>query len=358
MLALSKEPFVRGARSGLDERPQRFRFGFIASSDNHTARAGTGYKEIERRHFTDTRMAEVGTLVARDESRASGGAPLGGLPARNPTPAVAFLENERGGSFYVTGGLVAVHAERLAIAIFDLGGARAQARPTERAVRASSSGSISSTPNGPSAGRRPMGSEVERAGTPRFRVRAAGSFEQRPGCPDVVGGGARTPRASRSSAAASATTRVSDRGGGSSAIEVVRILPQQLLAKRRPGGASRAARSRIPGGCFPATERVPGLHGRVRRSEFADARARRGLLRARDRAGVSGRRCEPTRSCYSATERGGCLRDRSRASRAGRRRLPRERRAASLVVSDLRRLRSARFLSRAPPSPASRPTPG
>ena len=39
---------------------QQFRFGFIGSSDNHTARPGTGYKEVARRQFTDARMGEVG----------------------------------------------------------------------------------------------------------------------------------------------------------------------------------------------------------------------------------------------------------------------------------------------------------
>ena len=34
--------------------PQRFRFGFMSSSDNHFARAGTGYKEIHRRGMTES----------------------------------------------------------------------------------------------------------------------------------------------------------------------------------------------------------------------------------------------------------------------------------------------------------------
>ena len=33
--------------------PQRFRFGVIGSSDNHSARAGTGYKEVRRLAMTD-----------------------------------------------------------------------------------------------------------------------------------------------------------------------------------------------------------------------------------------------------------------------------------------------------------------
>ena len=40
------------------EGPKRFRFGFIASSDNHSARPGTGYKEYARTDMTEQRGAK------------------------------------------------------------------------------------------------------------------------------------------------------------------------------------------------------------------------------------------------------------------------------------------------------------
>src|SRR5690606_21911815 len=51
ILALSREAPEAG--EGAD--PLRFRFGFIASSDNHSARPGTGYKEYGRIPDTEAR---------------------------------------------------------------------------------------------------------------------------------------------------------------------------------------------------------------------------------------------------------------------------------------------------------------
>jgi hypothetical protein len=175
MLAMGRPAQAPGARS--------FRFGFIASSDNHTARAGTGYKELARRQFTDARMGEIGrsdlvTPHLRESQPRSER-----FAAEAMIPSVAFLESERSGSFFFTGGLAAVHARsRERGAIWDA---------LERRETSGTSGPRILLwfdlldPNAP-GGAWPMGSEVEIAGTPTFRVRAAGSFEQQPGCPEAT----------------------------------------------------------------------------------------------------------------------------------------------------------------------------
>jgi len=159
--------------------------GFIASSDNHTARPGTGYKEFGRLQMTEARGAP-------DESwRASmfgdRGQPdpesvsytIDGLMQR---PPFELMWMERQASFFITGGLVAVHAEeRTREAIWD-------AMQTRNVYGTSGDRillwfDLKNGPDGPL----PMGSELDLEGTPKFEVRAAGSFAQKPGCPpDVV----------------------------------------------------------------------------------------------------------------------------------------------------------------------------
>jgi hypothetical protein len=160
--------------------PQRFRFGFIASSDNHTARPGTGYKEYGRRMMTES-------AGPRDETWARRVFPPPGDPAPESIPFdPSSLENaflatdlERQASFFMTGGLVAAHAagrDRDSI----------WAALKQREVYATSGERILlwfDLLNGPD-GVLPMGSETRLASSPRFRVRAAGSFKQLPGCPE------------------------------------------------------------------------------------------------------------------------------------------------------------------------------
>ncbi len=162
------------------ESGQRFRFGFIGSSDTHQARSGNGYKEYARLAMTEAPGAR---------GRAS--AFMGGQSEPTPESVRVVLDElplsarrymERGASFLVTGGLVAVHAERR-----DRESIWRALR--EREVYGTSGGRILlwfdllNAPEGVAA----MGSEVVgMRGAPRFRVSAAGAFEQKPGCPEHV----------------------------------------------------------------------------------------------------------------------------------------------------------------------------
>ncbi len=162
-------------------RPLRFRFGLIGSSDNHTARAGSGYKQVHRKGMTDAR----GFASERGErwlSRfVSGEAEDPGRAVRSPAAPSGFrglLDVERIASFLYPGGLVAVHsAGRDRRSIWEA--------LMRREVYATSGPRILlwfDLVNGPE-GRAPMGSAVVQRALPRFEVRALGSFVQRPGCP-------------------------------------------------------------------------------------------------------------------------------------------------------------------------------
>jgi hypothetical protein len=213
-------------RTDASGRPRRFRYGFIASSDNHTARPGGGYKQVHRRGMADIsgfRSERVEWLLrpwvqGRQQD-----------PRRpQPVPRAArglrdLFDSERVSSFMYTGGLVAVHARgRSRRAIWDA--------LVRREVYGTSGPRIllwfdlRNGPDGPA----PMGSAVAMREVPRFEARAVGAFRQRPGC----------PASSTRSLSAERLDRLcwgecynpSDVRHPIAAIEVVRIRPQ-----REPG---------------------------------------------------------------------------------------------------------------------------
>ncbi|HEX5066399.1 MAG TPA: DUF3604 domain-containing protein [Myxococcota bacterium] len=176
----SSVQYILALGRGDAANPMRFRFGLIGSSDNHSGRPGTGYKEVARTEFTEERF---GRFV---------GTPLGGGHEKPLDESVAFDKNtiapvfqlwetERAASFFLNGGMAAVHSEgRSREAIWE-----ALAR---REVYGTSGPHILLwfdllNPPGSRGERLPMGSEVAMDGTPIFQVRAVGSFEQQPGCP-------------------------------------------------------------------------------------------------------------------------------------------------------------------------------
>ena len=160
--------------------PFRFNFGFIAASDNHSARPGTGYKEVARTEFTEQRFGNfTGTPIAFsfDEPEAlSEAVPYEYDPAE--TPPLGAFEVERGASFFLNGGLAAVHSTgRDRDSIWE--------GMEQKEVYGTSGPRILlwfDLLNPPDRRPVPMGSQVDLSESPIFQARAVGSFEQLPGC--------------------------------------------------------------------------------------------------------------------------------------------------------------------------------
>ena len=159
----------------------RFRFGFIASSDNHKARPGTGYKEINRQEMTDATGPSdpSGYLLGFRE----GDGLYAKSTAKNWTSETlpsGPTEAERLSSFFLTGGLVATHSNgKNRDAVWNA---------IKRKEVYATSGprillwfNLVNAPNGEEVS---MGSDITMSDNPRFVVKAAGSFIQKPGCPE------------------------------------------------------------------------------------------------------------------------------------------------------------------------------
>ena len=203
--------------------PFRFNFGFIAASDNHSARPGTGYKEVARTEFTEQRFGEmlntpIGFQFDPPEY-SSEAVPFEFTPGR--TAPLGAFEVERGASFFLNGGLAAVHAEgRDRDAVWNA--------MDRKEVYGTSGPRILlwfDLLNGPGRGPTAMGSQVELVENPIFQVKAVGSLEQNPGCgSDATSalGPDRLARLCQGECYNPSTERRTI-----SRIEIVRILPQR-----------------------------------------------------------------------------------------------------------------------------------
>jgi hypothetical protein len=166
------------------EAARQFNFGFMASSDNHRARPGTGYKEVHRQITTDAAgppdrewFEEINITEALPATEEA-------VPydqATSKFQAWQTMDFERQASFFMTGGLVAVHsASRSRDDIWNA--------LDRREVYGTSGDRILlwfdmiNDPNNPVV----MGESTTANSTPRFRVRAVGAREQLPGCPEFT----------------------------------------------------------------------------------------------------------------------------------------------------------------------------
>ena len=166
---------------------KRFRLGFMASSDNHNAQPGTGYKEFARHDMTEvsgtaTPGAPFDAATARGPESSE---PIASPPrVASPRGLMKFLEQQS--SFWTTGGLIAVHsAARARGAVWDALDRREVYGTTGDRILLWFDLQNAPLQNS-SKGRLPMGSEVVMNQAPSFTVRVAGAFTQKPGCPPHV----------------------------------------------------------------------------------------------------------------------------------------------------------------------------
>jgi hypothetical protein len=206
------------------EDPRRFHFGFIASSDNHRARPGTGYKEYNRLLNTEAFGPSNETWYQRVNRSESDPSATESTPFDRETSQLLplqLVDFERQASFFMTGGLVAAHAAgRSRHEIWDAFQRREVYGTTGPRILL-----WFELLNG-SQGPLSMGGKSLLAQNPKFRVRAAGAFKQKPGCPDV-------PAANLSPERLEHLCRGQCYNPGNerhpiTRIEVVRIRPQRL----------------------------------------------------------------------------------------------------------------------------------
>ena len=226
------ESSVESARSDApsdDREPaRRYRWGFIASTDNHSSRPGTGYKQYDRQTMTDARgfvsptfdrWARPYIVGEQEDPQRAQAAPEG------PRGLRGLLDVERGASFMYPGGVVGVHAVgRNRQAVWDA--------LMRREVYGTSGPRILlwfDLLNAPGEGAdalRPMGSEVSLVHNPRFRARAVGDWVQQPGCPEESERGLSPDRLER--LCRGECYHPGERRRSISAIEIVRIRPQKV----------------------------------------------------------------------------------------------------------------------------------
>ena len=156
-----------------DVKFERYKFGFIASTDDHTARPGTGYKQYDRRKMTFAAGVRSSWFNFNYAAEDPNFPEQPSLVAGETQP-----DSERNSSFSYPGGIVAVHA---------------RSRSKEDIWEALKSRRTYGT-SGPRIllwfelvnsieGMIPMGGEVNMIESPVFKVKAAGSFVQKTGCP-------------------------------------------------------------------------------------------------------------------------------------------------------------------------------
>ncbi len=168
------------------DKPLGFEWGFIASSDTHTSRAGHGFKQVGRLNASEANGAKnhffENMLIPSSGDPVARGQDVERLDAKKLK--LRMSEAERVGSYLYLGGLAAVHTkERSRDGIW-------QAMKNKQ-VYGTSGHKILMWFNMMQTDKKVagMGDKVLINHNPEFTVTAIGSPKQNPGCPDFVNTG-------------------------------------------------------------------------------------------------------------------------------------------------------------------------
>jgi hypothetical protein len=224
---LGSAQYVLALRDFTDtDNPKRFKFGFIGSSDNHGARPGTGYKEIDRLYnteangFNDPFFQKLSNLSRPKGKLEPTYIDLNTRRLESILDLNLATDAERQSAYFMTGGLVAAHSSsRSRGSIWNA--------LERKEVYATSGPRIllwfdAQTESESLA----MGSELSVSQSPVFTVKAAGSLKQKPGCPESSTGGLTKDRLEK--ICNSECYNPSNERRLISRIEVIKILPQQF----------------------------------------------------------------------------------------------------------------------------------
>ena len=172
--------YALALRKFIDDKEYQFDFGFIASSDNHRSKPGTGYKAVDRLLTTEANGAAspfVRSQFYPFEEEGIDSRKV--IPSEINTPSeLTMYEAERQSSFFTTGGLAAVHVEDRSKQGIWNGFKNKETYATSGPQILLWFDLITTSETFP------MGSKVNLEKNPVFEVKAVGSFKQKPGCPD------------------------------------------------------------------------------------------------------------------------------------------------------------------------------
>ena len=175
----SSVQYALALRNFTDKNSKPFRFGFIGSSDNHSSRPGTGYKEVNRVLNTDSRYKSSSPILNPPKSSKEYAIPSSQeINLEQMLDRTKPSQGERVASFLYTGGLIASHVSKK-------NRDELWKSLNNREVYATSGERILlwfDLINHPSGEIKPMGSEFIMPDNPQFQVRALGSQKQIPGC--------------------------------------------------------------------------------------------------------------------------------------------------------------------------------